>query len=704
MLDKINQSNSDVLGDQVGRDKIENNNFYILNDYNSESEFTKQFQSFLDKTELNFLFLSKELNFNDLYIPIDLRYDNEDTKKINIETLYLNYIEFPRNLIIYGDEASGKTSSLKYFVNGLKNHFKIIYSDNVYKIQLPVESYIKTQEKYIYKDSVNFEKTILFIDDFHKLSSERIKKILESAIKVKDLYLIITVDDIFIENIKAKKLIFDFEIYGIKTLGYNLEYKLIENWLRLKDYTEKQIYKDKEKYKKELDNVILKSILPKYPFFLYTILSNLDNNLDNTITSYGHCYQTLIHLALSKVNIDNKLLDSYYNILTELSFYFYKYYLKNNSYEIYKDDIILFFKEEYDYNLKESIDNILKKLDKAKLLTVSSCGYYKFEYQYIYYFYLGKYFANTIEVNREIIHNMIENLDKKENAYIIIFLIHHTNDEDILSYLQISMMCYYDDSKKMTLDNKDLEEFKKWNNQIFHCIFNSDNLDKSISVDSNCEKEYDDDEEYDNNDEFNDDEEIIKLRKALKSVEVMGHILNNRFGSIKKKDFNEYLEFTMDLLFRIAGYLFNLLKEQEKYYVDYFYNRLKDEPEIFNNKEKLLKKIRKMLFTYSVLIVISTIKRCTHTILSDNLTYFIEDINNGNGKMPQTPLTILIEKDLKMTYDKSIDYKHLEKYLNDKNIDDFLKNIYKILVYEYLYNNDKIEEQERQKLRSICKF
>ena len=72
--------------------------------------------------------------------------------------------------------------------------------------------------------------------------------------------------------------------------------------------------------------------------------------------------------------------------------------------------------------------------------------------------------------------------------------------------------------------------------------------------------------------------------------------------------------------------------------------------------------------------------------------------------MPQTPLTILIEKDLKMTYDKSIDYKHLEKYLNDKNIDDFLKNIYKILVYEYLYNNDKIEEQERQKLRSICKF
>ena len=419
-----------------------------------------------------------------LYIPIDLSHDNSDSiDKINIEDLYLEFICNPRNLIIYGNDISGKTSSLKYLINNLKNDFVTIYTDDIHNIQLPVKNFLANKKKQIYKYNFDREKTILFIDNFHKLNNDRMIKILKSAEDVQNLYFIFTVDSVFINNIKLRDL---------------------------------------------------------------------------------------------------------------------------------------------------------------------------------------------------------------------------TKDKDILSHLQISMMCYYDKDKdkdkEMKLDSSEIKHIKNWNDTVSDFIFK-----KNIDPEENRktllkQKDYNDDkdEKYD---EF--DSTLIEMRKALKSIEVMGHILKNRFGSIKTKEFNEYLEFAMNLLFRIGGRLFNQLKEDEKYFVDYFYNELKDNEELINDKEKLLVEIRKLLFRYSLLIVISTVKRCTRTLLSDKLISFIEELNKDNNK--RTELTILIEKDAKMTYDKSVNLKKLENYLKDNDKDDFLKNIYKFLIQEYLYFN-KVSVQEKQKIFSICNF
>lgn len=696
MTDKINQSKSNVVGDQIAGNKT-----VIINYTENSNEFTDEFNNFLEKTELHSISSYRELKFNDLYIPIDLSHDNSDSiDKVNIEDLYLKFIDSPKNLIIYGNDISGKTSSLKYLINNLKNDFVTIYTDDIHNIQLPVKNFLANKKKQIYKYNFDREKTILFIDNFHKLNNDRMIKILKSAEDVQNLYFIFTVDSVFINNIKLRDLTKDFDIYKIKSMGYFLQDKLIENWLRLNNTNENILLKEKDKYMDKLDSIILKSILPRYPFFIYAILSDLNgnNNIDPNITSHGHCYQTLIYLSLYKVGVKDELMDSYYNILTELSFYFYQNYDKNKSCEIHKDELNSFFKNNYEYNMQESIEKILDKLDRAKLLTVSACGYYKFEYKYIYYFYLGRYFAENIDNNRPILYDMINNLDKVENAYIIIFLIHNTKDKDILSHLQISMMCYYDKDKEMTLDSSEIKHIKKWNDTVSDFIFK-----KNIDPEENRktllkQKDYNDDkdEKYD---EF--DSTLIEMRKALKSIEVMGHILKNRFGSIKTKEFNEYLEFAMNLLFRIGGRLFNQLKEDEKYFVDYFYNELKDNEELINDKEKLLVEIRKLLFRYSLLIVISTIKRCTRTLLSDKLISFMEELNKDNNK--RTELTILIEKDAKMTYDKSVNLKKLENYLKDNDKDDFLKNIYKFLIQEYLYFN-KISVQEKQKIFSICNF
>ena len=231
--------------------------------------------------------------------------------------MYLEFISGPKNLIIYGNDISGKTSSLKYLINNLKNDFITIYTDDIHNIQLPVKNFLVNKKKQIYKHNFYREKTILFIDNFHKLSNDRMTKILKSAENIQDLYFIFTVDSVFINNIKLRDLTKNFEIYKIKSIGYFLQDKLIENWLRLNNTNENIFLKEKDKYMDKLDSIILKSILPRYPFFIYAILSDLNsnNNIDPNITSHGHCYQTLIYLSLYKVGVKDELMDSYYNIL-----------------------------------------------------------------------------------------------------------------------------------------------------------------------------------------------------------------------------------------------------------------------------------------------------------------------------------------------------------------------------------------------------
>ncbi|MDA0054376.1 hypothetical protein OFR37_05585 [Brachyspira hyodysenteriae] len=97
MLDKINQSNSEVGGDQIAGDKNtyninQNNITQNINQnignmlYDSDADiFREDFNEFLENTELSVLSYEK-IRLSDLYIPIELK-DEYSNKKISIEVL-----------------------------------------------------------------------------------------------------------------------------------------------------------------------------------------------------------------------------------------------------------------------------------------------------------------------------------------------------------------------------------------------------------------------------------------------------------------------------------------------------------------------------------------------------------------------------------------------------------------------------------------
>ena len=714
----VDQSNSNVFNDQVGRDKVVINNTFnfnsnVLNDSNI-IKFTEDFENFLDNTELSNIVKDKKLSLWDTYIPVNLKYDDSNNFT-NIEKVVDNYIAEPKNIAISGNDKSGKTSSLKYFIKKLQYNFLCIYLDVNSDIQYPIDKYILNIKNKIYNSvDENIKDTIVFIDDFHKIRNiKKASKLLKSLNNINNLYIIITADDVFNLNIEDIEITKEFDKYFIKNLGHVLRDRLINVWIDLNNIAENDRNKKYTEYYNYLQSILFKSMVPSYPFFLYTILSTKDNmiKLDKDITSQGNCYQALITIALLNANVKNQYIDYYYNILMELSYFIYKNVISDNDKNISEDEVLSFF-DKYDYplpkeyikepyNKNENIKIILKKLNDANLFVYSSIHNYSFKYNYIYYFFLGRYFSENFDENKSLIYNFIENLHIISNSYIIIFILHHSKKDDILKHLQETIYNYFDNSKELQLISDDIDHLDTYSKELID-MFLDDNLNAQKNKEEYLESmdnEYDKNE-YDDNNEKNNSEDYltIELRKSMRSVEVIGHILKNRHGSIKSNDLLKYFSYALKLSLRIGGYFFNQIKNNKYDFYNYFLYEIKNNQynsSIYSDSQ-ISELVTNMFFKLNILVCYTTIKMSSDFLCSEDLIELI-------GKYDKTPIVDLIEKESKMMYRQFIDIKKLEEYIKNDKIPIFLKNLYRMLVYEYLYYN-KIDHKERHKISSICKF
>lgn len=158
-----------------------------------------------------------------------------------------------------------------------------------------------------------------------------------------------------------------------------------------------------------------------------------------------------------KSGIKEEELDSYQNILTILSFFMYT----KNTYEINSDEMEEFlknYKNEY-ITLEEKNEIIINNLRKSKLILKNSIGGFTFQYKYLYYYFLGKYFSLNYDENQENISNILANLHLEKNTYICIFLSHHYNDVKFINELEKNAKQLFQEFKEATLDKNELSFF-----------------------------------------------------------------------------------------------------------------------------------------------------------------------------------------------------------------------------------------------------
>jgi hypothetical protein len=670
-------------------------------------ELTDQFEEFLRSTEL----LSKAhsqkslIEIEDIFVYPDLiKYDDilDFEKSINSETVIKDFLDYAK-ILIAGEDQSGKTALCKMvYVELRKKDFVPVYITDrqnhfLGAIDNRIKKSIKEQYKNIEYEDLDINRIVPIIDDFHYA------KHMEKHINHLEKYPlhIIIVDDVFSLNFIDERLLESYNKFRIKEFGPYLRNKLIEKWIELVD-SDPTI--DKNKIYREIDNttdlinstlgkVFSSGIMPSYPFFILTILSThetFEKPLDQEITSQGYCYQALIYLYLRKNGVKNDEIDTYINYLTEFAFYLFS----NSKSELNETEFNKFL-ESYlaKFNLPIKHDLILKNLQQTRIIAIDSFSNLSFGYSYLYFFFVGKYLAEHLLENKKTIDSILNNLHVNANAYIAIFISHHSRNSYVLDEIVLNSMCLFEKNTPTTLSKDELSFFDNQLDIIVRAALPS----KASSPELEREKRLKAQEEIEN---FREDELLEKpstnkeddpilnlakeLRRSVKTVEVMGSIIKNRAGSLEKSVLETVFLEAMNVHLKILDSFFEIIKDEDQQteIVDILSLRLE---EIIKDKPKMpdhdhLVKISKSLFwNMNFSVVYGFINKIIHSLGSNKLSSIIETVCDREN----TPAAFLVKHGILLWYYKNLRIDEIADRIRDDGFSDTAKSIMKFMIASY---------------------
>lgn len=681
-----------------------------------QDKLKEEVHSQLDSIGLISNVLNSTLKLSDLYTYPELRIDRkENISYLSAEKL-LNSKYYLDKVFIVGDRQSGKTSfAKKLFLDIYSDGFQPIYLESKEINSQNIEKAVRN--KYISTYKTNHknkaENIVVIIDDFHKLSTK-----LQNTVKKIDKYagLILFVDDIY--DISSN----DFTVtrFTIQPFKPSLRNELITKFIESKSLYRDLNTNDKLKKIDENSNLVdislgldrgyKNGIIPAFPLYILIILgssTDVNNRFDTPISSHGHCYNLLIQLAFQNCGVSNDRIVSYLNFLS----YFSMYLFKKEVLEVSNKDFNLFLEDyQSDYKIFD-LEEYLSLLMKTGLLKKSNSSNYSFCYEYLYYYFLGQYLSDNFNEHLDDIQNIILNLDLEQNGHISIFLAHHCKDQRLIEMLNYSLENSFSDYTEATLDSVELGDFDKQVNDL------SNNIDYRIE---NFEEKRKSELKHRDRLEENayserDNSEIIEekqahrqnqVRNAIQTVEVIGVILKNRYGSIKNKDFNKILKNTVDANLRLLTSFIQIVSDKD--FILFLENFISKEVDTENlNEDKLRKDIHDILVSMNFATIYSLIMKTVSSIGSEPIShYFSEMMENSNIN----PSYILIKRGLELQYEKQFSEKSILNDRNNKNMSHVARTILNLMVVNHVSRHSfsyqekaRIEEKFGFKPNSLLK-
>lgn len=684
---------------------------------------TESFSAFLNSADiLTKSHQNKEiLNLADIFVYPKLKlYDGEEVvQKYNSAKLESEILKFKR-IIIAGENQSGKTTLCKVL-------FKIYRALNYIPIYLEDENkflgnpFYKLEKAFIeqYQESslkeFDSSRIVPIVDNFHFAKYQ--EKYIQDYTDYK--YQVLIVDDIFGLNIKNQNLIKEYNKFKIREFTALERNELIRKWIQLEEddkirinpnHLQQSIDEKTEIIENSLGIVFGKGIMPSYPFFVLSLLAaqDIQKPLDQDITSQGHCYQALIYLYLRKEGVHNDQIDIYFNFLTVLAFWIYEKGengLNNDKFQ----EFLAYYNSNF--NLPIPIGDLIKTLSNVNICSFDSLNQFNFCYTYIYYFFIAKYISEHIDLHKDLINKIISNLHKDENAYIIVFIAHHTKSNYLLDELLLNAEILFEKYSPSTLDSQELSFFDKHEDKIIKAILPSyeqnsnDERNRLLQQKSEIEEQKKESSKEENEDIDEDSELATNLRLSIKTVEVMGLIIKNRSGSLDLARLEYIYEQGLKVHLRILTSFIEIIKDEkaEDIIIEFLEERLnqiikerKNESERELSIEKIEKLARSIFWNLNFGVIHGIITKAIHSLGSSNLLRISESIS----KKEKTPSAFIVHQGISMWYGKNLRIDEIAMRIKEDNFSKTAENLIKYKVVEHcrLHNisfNDlhRIEEK-----------
>jgi predicted MPP superfamily phosphohydrolase/GTPase SAR1 family protein len=692
--------------------------YKMYNNTNKEVfEINSKFQEFLNDPGASFTHPQKsELVLDDFFVYPDLKdlkTDKPDNREVLNDILgsdILNKINKSENrILLVGAEKSGKSSLCRILYKHYHdNNYVPIYIDG-YRIKSgSLEEFNKLLDRCCrkqYSDCVleqfnqlENKKKLLIIDDLHK-SRLNIKYRSSLLNNINKYYrnIIITANDLFkIEEIvykeeKKEGVFKDYQQLEILEFGHLLRSKLVNKWNKIgqEEYVEESdLIRNNDNAKKIIDIIIGKNFVPAHPIFLLTILQTIEAGIPHRLeeSAYGYYYDFLIAQGLGKINMRNEEIDAYYNYITELANFFFE----NKIREISNNDFIRFHNHYCEeYAISVTSDKYLENLIQASILTEIDSSF-KFKYKYVYYYFVAKYISNNITEKdiKKRVSRMCKRLYRDEFANIIIFLTHLSKNPFILDEILVNSKTIFSEFTPVKFE-KDISNINALLNEIPRLVLKNKDVKKTREEKLRKQDEFEFSEKQnskvENNDEFDLREDIIeldevsKLNLAFKTVEILGQILKNYYGSLKRNRKLELCEEAYFIGLRSLNLFFLVLGEN----TDHIVNEIKSyiEKKKLVDKNKIEDASKSLLFGLFNIISYSFIRKISGCIGSENLSETFKEVLNKNDIISVR----LVDMSIKLDFFKAFPYGDISKLQKTLAENPLPLTILKRLVINHLY-------------------
>lgn len=664
------------------------------------------------------------LVLDDIFTYPDLEYvENEDRKKINSFVLLNLDIEYKR-CIIFGDDLAGKTSLAMMLQKNLNEmgmiplYIKaeeIKHSDyNKFSQQL-----VKKFEKQYSNDQIFVQafkrmlteerhKLVILVDNFESLAIKReasqlsFFKMLNENFENIFLFANMSLEIEVMAKNETNAMLQGFKALTIKQLGHVLRDELIGKWLTVEQketLSDGDLLGQKSEIARKIKIAVGTNLVPRYPLYLLTILQ-LSQNGGNKLQdgSYAELYRYLINQALGSANAKPEDLDFYHTYLSYIAHYFFIKKVR----ELPMEEMVKMYNE---YSKKMDIEKSFEKvhglLIRAKILK-NDYRCYTFNHNYSYYYFAAKYLSDNLdnpEIKKELVV-ITEKLYRNEYANILIFLVHHSKNKDIIDRIIQEARKLFSEVVPYTLSKDEMGRINHLiNEEVTLSIVDSnpcDNHRKELERRDRFEEEHRNtrDESVEDGEEEKSLNLFGKITLSFKLIEVLGQITNNYYGSLDGEKKADILEEIYSLGLRGLHALFEDIEEYLET-IRRVVNELVEKKGAATklDKDKIANKI---ISKFMEIIALVFVRKISDSVTSRNLfpttTKLVERTKTPAAELVNIAVRLNFPNELSANKTKiaELNIKFAKNYLTQK--------LLRFLVIEHLYNFE-VKYSDKQ---SIC--
>lgn len=721
------QKDDFIEGDpELKSDIVERKSNLVSNKFEIKNLFFEKLQD----TGVSYSHQSKEkLTMSDIFIYPKIKritHENEQIKRLSSSEI----LSIPfKKIILIGEEFTGKTTLLKkIFIDAMNANILPLYleCDEIRKAGKSVDKLLEKSinEQYVQRTLVDFTNTdaekLVLIDNFDEIRNDKktLKNLMSIIENIFDRIIITVGDDYEISEyglIDEPILGDEYIRYNLLKFGFQLRYDLVNKWNSIKQEcsNERKILLLKnDNASRMIDTIIGRNYIPSTPFFLLTMLQSFDDNQSNDMktSSYGYYYQYLITSNLGLSSVNKEQLDEIFNYITELSYHFYC----NKKQEDSKENLWIFNKKFCDeYGVQIDFGDRFNLLVNAKILNKTAENYYCFKYHYIYYFFIAKYFAdhlNESEVTVSI-DLMIESLNHKQSMSILMFITHHTKDETILNKIVNKAQKLFSGVKpaeididadfiNTIIDNLPDIEFTSQDRLTFRR--ESERLRDEISNDTSDDSENPQTPSKDTKSNVQNVNDLYEeLSLSFRSLELLGQLSRNYYGSLKMQQKEKLLEAAIETPLRSLGYLLDLLSREPDKLIDALESKINEMLHTKNSYTNLqVREVAKQILFRMVLgISYNMVTKISSSIGSTQLQLVInkvcDELGSNSGKIIKLASMLELGQNLSMD--------ELKEIIHNINNNHLSSMLVKTIVINYLYMFER-SDQDVQRICHIAKI